>query len=162
MSYQLITEWGDYRLAIPRLLALARESLDIFDTDLRLFQFEKAQYLDLLEALLTSRREDPPNLRIRVVLRDTQQLNYAPARLRKLLEIYEHLFVIIKLSERLQHLPDSMLIADQHSALICFQHGLARSKLLCDEPVAIAPYLNRFAEIWAEGGERFTPNAPGL
>jgi hypothetical protein len=55
-----------------------------------------------------------------------------------------------------------MVLIDGKHALIRFDREQARSKLLIDEAEELRPYLNRFEEIWAEGGEMLSSNTLGL
>lgn len=55
-----------------------------------------------------------------------------------------------------------MILVDEKYALIRFERDLPRSKLLIDEPDEVRPYLSRFKEIWAEGGEPVSSTTLGL
>jgi hypothetical protein len=78
------------------------------------------------------------------------------------LSTYGHNAKAQETPQQLAHLRDSMILVDDKHALIRFEHGLPRSKLLIDEIDEIRPYLTRFHEIWAEGGESVSSTTLGL
>ena len=79
-----------------------------------------------------------------------------------LLSTYGHLAKAQETPPQLAHLRDSMILVDEKYALIRFERDLPRSKLLIDEPDEVRPYLSRFKEIWAEGGEPVSSTTLGL
>ena len=59
-------------------------------------------------------------------------------------------------------LKDSLLIADARHALVRFHEDHARCKLLVDAAPDCAPYVRRFDEIVAEGGDEVGATTLGL
>lgn len=95
-------------------------------------------------------------------MRNGGPLRHAHPRLQNLLTTYGHLATAQETPSQIAHLRDSMLIVNGKHALIRFERDLPRSKLLIDEADELRPYLTRFEEIWAEGGERITNSVVGL
>ncbi len=158
MSRELITSWSDYRAAIDRLLALASEKISIYDEDLVNLSFTSRSRLDRLQQILGTGH----GLALRIIVRNAAPLQRQEPGLLKLLSIYGHRAVAQQTPEHLAHLRDSMLIVDDRHALIRFDREQARSKLLLDAADELRPYINRFEEIWAEGGEGISTTTLGL
>jgi len=158
MARELITSWADYQTAIDRLLAIATEHIWIFDEDLITLKLDSAARLSHLKRILSGAHSDA----LRIALR-----NGAPARsqhplLQGLLTTYVHVAAAQETPPQLSHLRDSMIIVDDKHGLIRFEREMPRSKLLIDEKDELRPYLTKFHEIWAEGGERISTSTVGL
>jgi len=158
MSRELITSWSDYQNAIDRLLCIAQRSIRIYDRDLVIFQLDTLERIELLKRFLQNSDRDA----LHIVVRDAEPLRHRHPRLTSLLTTYTHLVAAQQTPDQLSHLRDSMLLIDGRHALIRFDQEQPRSKLLIDEPDEMRPYQNRFAEIWAEGGESATGSTLGL
>lgn len=158
MTRELITTWSDYRAAFDRLLAEACAKISIYDEDLGEPGFISQERLGHLQRLLKSGYG--PALRLAV--RHAAPLRQREAGLLKLLGIYSHRAAAQETPPHLAHLRDSLFIVDDRHALIRFDRDQPRSKLLLDEPAEIRPYIQRFEEIWAEGGEGIQATTLGL
>ena len=158
MSRELITSWADYRAAADRVLALATRTLRIYDEDLAQFHLERPERLALIEELLAAGRPDC----LRIALRDATPLKRHQPLTIGLLVRFSHFAAAQQTPTQLSHLRDSMLIVDERHAVIRFDRDQPRSKLLIDEVDEVAPYLRRFGEIWAEGGEPVSATTLGL
>jgi hypothetical protein len=55
-----------------------------------------------------------------------------------------------------------MILVDGRHGLVLFERSQPRFKLLVDEAQEIEPYLQRFEQIWLEGGTPFSATALGL
>lgn len=158
MARELITTWAEYQTAIDRMLAIACHRICIYDEDLTNLKLESSARLDHVKRLLTGQ----PAPVLRIAVRNGGPLRHAHPRLQNLLTTYGHLATAQETPPQIAHLRDSMLIVDGKHALIRFERDLPRSKLLIDEADELRPYLTRFEEIWAEGGERITNSVVGL
>lgn len=64
--------------------------------------------------------------------------------------------------ESLAFLRDTIVIADGIHGVIRFDQDHPRSKLILASRQEVAPYLQRFEDIWLERGEPFSPTVLGL
>lgn len=158
MARELITSWTDYQTAIDRLLAIASQKIWIYDEDLVTLKLDTAPRLAHLKRLLAGPHSDV----LRIALRNGSPLRHQHPLLQNLLTTYSHVTAAQETPAQLAHLRDSMIIVDDKYGLIRFERDMARSKLLIDEADELRPYLLKFREIWAEGGERITNSTAGL
>ena len=158
MARELITSWADYQTALDRLLAIACHQICIYDEDQSSLKLDSLPRLGHIKRLLGGKQG--PILRIAV--RNGAPLRQQHPILQNLLTTYGHLAAAQETPSQISHLRDSMIIADSKHALIRFERDMPRSKLLIDEVDELRPYLARFEEIWAEGGERITNSVVGL
>lgn len=158
MSRELITTWNDYQAAIDRLLAMACQTIHIYDENLLQFQLDSGSRLNELERVLHSSHNET----LRIAVRDMHLLHRQNPQLLGLLSTYSHLAQAQQTPPQLAHLRDSMLLIDGKHALIRFDQEQPRSKLLIDEAMESRPYCLRFGEIWSEGGEPIRNTAIGL
>ncbi len=158
MARELITSWTDYQTAIDRLLAIASQKIWIYDEDLVTLKLDAAPRLAHLKRLLSGAHADV----LRIALRNGSPLRQQHPLLQNLLTTYDHMATAQETPAQLAHLRDSMIIVDDKYGLIRIERDMARSKLLIDEADELRPYLLKFREIWAEGGERITSSTVGL
>ena len=145
---------------IPAALCwLARpRSLDIFDCDLTRLGLEQPERIALLRERLLAN----PSCTIRIVLKDAEPFRSRSPRLFGLFALFSQQMSVTCCAESMKSLPDALLIVDNQHALIRFHVDHARGKVLIDEPAACLPYVHRFAEIVAEGGEPIASSTLGL
>jgi hypothetical protein len=158
MVRELITSWADYQTAVDRLLAIACQTICIYDEDLASLKLETPSRLVSIKRLLQAGHDDA----LRIAVRNATPIRQQHPKLQQLLTAYSHLAEARETPAQLAHLRDSMLIVDDKYALIRFERDLPRSKLLIDEADELRPYLTRFREIWSEGGEEVTTSTLGL
>ncbi len=158
MARELITTWADYQTAVDRLLAIACEKICIYDEDLASLKLESPNRQPSIKRLLQAGHGEV----LRIAVRDATPLRQQHPMLQQLLTTYGHLAKAQETPPQLAHLRDSMIIVDDKHALIRFERDLPRSKLLIDEADELRPYLNRFRELWAEGGEDVSTTTLGL
>jgi hypothetical protein len=158
MSRELITSWNDYQAAIDRLLAMASQTIHIYDENLVEFRLDSNSRLNELKRVLQRNHSEA----LRIALRDMHLLHRQNPQLLGLLSTYSHLAQAQQTPPQLAHLRDSMLLIDGKHALIRFDRDQPRSKLLVDEAAELRSYGLRFGEIWAEGGEPIRNAAIGL
>ncbi len=158
MARELITSWTDYQMAIDRLLAIASHKILIYDEDLSMLKLESAPRREQIKRILLSGQSDV----LQIAVRNASLLRQQHPQFQNLLSTYGHLAKAQETPPQLAHLRDSMILVDEKYALIRFERDLPRSKLLIDEPDEVRPYLSRFKEIWAEGGEPVSSTTLGL
>lgn len=157
MSRTLITTYGEYDAAIDLILALAERSLDIFDHDLSLLKLDQTSRHRALERLLAS-----PAHQLRIVVQNGQLVTNKHPLLLRLLATHSHHFSLIETDEKLAHLTDSFIVADNTHALIRFHRDQPRSKLLEHEGEEVKTYNRKFQSILDEGGSPISPHVAGL
>ncbi len=159
MSRELINSWGEYQLAVERLLALAEQKIAIYDEDLEQLNLDSSSRLPQVKRLLTQGGHSP---RLQIALRNTEPLTRKHPLLINLLGNFGHVFAVQQTPPQLAHLRDAMIIVDDRHGLVRFERDLPRSKLLIDENDELKGYRTRFNEIWNEGGELLHANVLGL
>lgn len=157
MSSTLLTSYGEYDAAIDLLLSLAERRLDIFDHDLSQLKLDQPDRHAALVRLLGA-----PASRLRIVIQDGQSVLARHPRLARLLDTHGHQFSLIEADPGLQHLSDSMLLADGNHALLRFHKDQPRGKLLEDEADEVRPYERKFQSILDEGGSPLSSRVAGL
>ncbi|MBL8404313.1 MAG: hypothetical protein JNL16_07190 [Dechloromonas sp.] len=158
MARELITSWADYQTAIDRLLAIATKQIHIYDEDLTTLKLDSAPRLAHVKRLVQGTRADA----LFIAVRNGSPLRNQHPLLQSLLTTYGHVAAAQETPPHLAHLRDSMIIVDGKHGLIRFERDMPRSKLLIDESDELRPYLAKFNEIWAEGGERISSSTVGL
>lgn len=157
MTSTLLTSYGDYDAAVDLALALAETRLDIFDHDLSRLKLEQPSRHAALVRLLSA-----PHHQLRIVVQNGAAVVASHPRLMRLLETHGHHFSLVAADEKLQHLSDSMLLADRRHALLRFHREQPRGKMLEDEEEAVTPYERKFQSILDEGGSPLSPRIAGL
>lgn len=158
MTSTLYNSWGEFRHSLTQLFALSTQSLCIFDADLAQMGFDQTATIQELQRLL----RDNPSANIRIALKRTDHLHRDHPRLINLLNHHGHAVHVQQTHESLAPLRDTLVIADGIHAVIRFDQDHPRSKLLLASKPEVAPYLQRFEDIWLEGGEPFSPTQLGL
>jgi hypothetical protein len=163
MTRKLLTTWREYDEAIREMLALAPTTLRIFDEDLALLKLEDPARLATLRRLLAARERTPRrDSRLTIVVQNSESVRRHDPQLIDLLCIHAPDLRIVQAPDHLASLTDSLLIADDRHVLVRFERSQPRARLLIDEPAECAPYLRRFEDIVAEGGDAMSPTTFGL
>lgn len=158
MTSELITSWSEHDISVREILALASNSLCIFDGDLSKLKLGRSDAIESLRRFLGNGRENA----LRIVLQNTETLRQDNPRLMQLLADRPHGMSILQCPPQLAELTDSMLIADGRHALIRIHKDHARSRVILDSAEDCAPYIKRFEEILNEGGEPIGATTLGL
>lgn len=158
MARELITSWADFQLAFDRLLNIASHKVLIYDEDLSSLKLESPPRLAQLNRILQNGKKES----LQIAVRKGALVGTRHPKLLKLLTTYSHQAYLQQTPSELAHLRDSMIVVDGKHGLIRFERDMPRSKLLIDEDDEIRPYLNRFNEIFAAGGENITSSTLGL
>ncbi|MDR3352248.1 MAG: hypothetical protein LBO00_04400 [Zoogloeaceae bacterium] len=154
----MMTAWSDYRAAFDQLLARARYSLSIFDDDLERLGLNELARMEALRVFLTG----DPGATIRIALKQTGALRSNQPRLLELLKSNSAALQIQQVHRNLHILRDTLVVADGAHALVRFDFGQPRAKLILDDKEEIIPYQKRFDAIWKDGGRPFTATTAGL
>jgi len=158
MSSELITNWGEHDASLKKILALASNSLCVFDGDLSKLKLGRSDTIELLRQFLNNGRENG----LRIVLQNMEALRRDNPRLMELLADRPRNMSILECPPHLAELKDSMVIADERHALIRIHKDHARSRVILDSAEDCAPYVKRFEEILNEGGEPVGATTLGL
>ena len=158
MSSSLFTQWSEHTAVLEQVLTRFNRSLDIFDCDLVRLGLEQPERIALLRERLLANRD----CTIRIVLKDPEPLRSHSPRLFALFGLFAQQMTVVCCAESVRSLQDALLIVDNQHALIRFHVDHARGKVLLDEPATCLPYVHRFAEILAEGGEPVAASTLGL
>lgn len=158
MIRELLSTWGDYQVAIDRVLAATERTLYIFDLDLEHLKLESPARIEQLQRVLLC--AEPGGVRIAV--RSAAKIKTHAPRLLHLLELHGHVMSIVETSDNIAHVRDSMVIADSRHGVIRFDQDQPRCKLVTEDEAEIQPYVMRFEEIWLEGQTPVSPNTLGL
>lgn len=159
MTSKLFTTWSEYNEATQELLERSTETLEIFDEDLSSLQLERPARMAALRGLLDSHRY---TRRLTIVVRKADFVRQYSPQLMNLLSAYAPALTITESPPHLGTLEDSLLIADGRHALVRFHRDHARARLIIDDTGECAPFLQRFHEIVAAGGEPLSPTTLGL
>lgn len=159
MPHQLLTTWRDYQQSIDEILALAGRTLSIFDHDLSLLKPDDPSRHAQLRRLLVGRESA---CRLTIVVQQPDFVRQHCPRLLNLLTLYAPAVTLVEAPTTLASLRDSLLIADDRHVLVRFDRQQPRARRLIDEANDCEPYVARFAEILAEGGETISPTTLGL
>lgn len=155
---EIMTTWAAYEDALDRILQRAQEEIMIFDRDLERLSLDRPHRIEQLRRLVLSQGKR----RLRIVVRESEHLLARHPRLARLLDEGSHQFSLRQVSDNLTHLTDSTVIADRTHAVIRFHQDHARSRWIEDDSDSVIPYLNRFEEIWEEGGIPLSARNTGL
>lgn len=157
MSSHLLTSYGEYDAAVDLILSRAERKLDIFDFDLGLLKLNRPERHASLQRLLATQSHQ-----LRIVVQNSQAVLAQQPLLLRLLELHGHHFSLLAAPPSLDHLTDSIIVADDAHALLRFHRDQPRSKLLEDEEEDVKTYLRRFQAIIDEGGTPLSPRVAGL
>ncbi len=159
MASRLITTWSAYDDAVDQLLARSPATLLIFDQDLSSLKLERPPRIAALARLLATR---DPQQRLTIVVQNAAFVRQYSPQLLQLLRFHQPTLAILQAPPQLDSLRDSLLVADARHALVRFDHAQARARLFLDDTEACAPWVRRFEEIVATGGEPIASTTLGL
>lgn len=139
--------YGDYRSGVAEVLALATQTLTIYDADLSATGLESTPVSSILERLCReAQREDA----IRILVRTPRHLERDCPRLLLLLEHYGH-----RMSVRVRHHAAAsavedrcFIVADGQHLITRFHSDAPRGKLRTDAGSECTPYLVQFEPLW--------------
>ncbi|MDR3324097.1 MAG: hypothetical protein LBS89_07835 [Zoogloeaceae bacterium] len=162
MTTEIYNTWGEFHAAFDRILAQARQRVCIFDGDLAQLGLGHPARIAELQRLLTNPPLAATAPTLRIALKQTDHLHREHPRLVALLKHYGHLLAVQQVSDSLRSLRDTLVIADDAHTLVRFDLEHPRSKIIVEDVEETQPYLQRFEEIWADGGALFSPTILGL
>ncbi|MDR1888947.1 MAG: hypothetical protein LBQ81_06150 [Zoogloeaceae bacterium] len=158
MTHKIHETWGEFRSAFGQILRLTRQNLCIFDDDLTQLGLQQAAAVGLVRQLLARN----PVATVRIVLRRIDRLNGSHPRLVQLLMSQSHRIRITQIPTSLQHLRDVFVLSDGQHALVRFDLEHPRYKFILADEAEVAPYAQRFSDLWNTPGTPFVPTATGL
>jgi len=144
--------------AIDRLVALARQSIRVFDGDLGETGWNTVARCDALARFLRASR----HARLEIIVHDTRWIEASAARLRDLQRVYSHAVTIYRTGPEAKGAADPMVIVDARHTLHRFHLDHPRALLAIDAPLDAGPLITRFEEIWATGLPGITATTLGL
>jgi len=157
-SYRVLESVAEQAQAIDALLALARVSVRVFDTDLSQSGWATALRANLVGDFLRRSR----NARLQMIVHDTRHLESACPRLLALLRRYSAAITIYRTGPAARTAADPLLIVDDRHFLHRFHHEQPRSALAIEQPALVRPLLQRFEEIWMTGEPGLAGDVLGL
>ena len=159
MTSRLITTWTEYDNAVQEVLELSTSTLQIFDEDLSSLKLERPQRIAPLRAVLTAHEY---HKRLAIVVQKLDFVRQYSPQLMDLLKVHAPTLTITQSPPHLDTLKDSLLIADGKHALVCFHREQPRARLIIDDVHECTPYVRRFEEILAAGGDPVSAMTLGL
>lgn len=145
-------------VAIDRLVALARQSIRVFDGDLSQTGWNTVARCDALARFLRGSN----HARLEIIVHDTRWIEASAARLRELLRLWSHAVTIYRTGPEASAVADPLVIVDARHSLHRFHLDYPRAMLAIDAPQDAGPLITRFEEIWATGLPGVTATTLGL
>lgn len=142
--YQRFDTENEYRAALLKVIAEAQSTIRIFDHDLQRMALHTPDASESLKAFL---RTDAKR-RIDIAVHDFSFIQRNASRLMRLLDKHPQTIQIRLIPESLHHLADSHLLADRKHGTRRFHRDFPRGSLLVENPDEIAPWWDRFDQIW--------------
>jgi hypothetical protein len=143
--------------AIDMLLALATQTVRVFDIDLAQGGWDTAQRADALARFLRTR-----NAALQVIVHDTRWIEAHGARLTQLLRQFGHAVTLYRTGAEARHAMDPLLLVDDRHFLHRFHIDQPRASVAVDMPSLARPLVARFEEIWATGEPGLAGTVLGL
>lgn len=144
--------------AIDTLIALARKTLRVFDTDLSQMGWNAPGRAAALSAFLRSSQD----ARVQIIVHDTRWLESACPRLLAVYRQWTTSVTIYRTGEAARAVMDPLVIVDDVHFLHRFHRDQPRATLAIDEPTLARPLVRRFEEIWATGESGIGATVLGL
>jgi hypothetical protein len=155
---EALTTLAEQVAAIDRLIALARQSIRVFDGDLSQMGWNSIARAELLTAFLRNSR----HARLDIIVHDTRWIAASCPRLTGLLRHWSHAIAIYRTGTEARAATDPMVIVDARQYLHRLHLDHPRAALGIDVPADARPLINRFDEIWATGEPGITATTLGL
>ena len=144
--------------AIDELIALARESIRVFDVTLSQGGWETAERAEALARFLRT----APHGRLEMIVHDTRWIETSCPRLTSLLRRFGHAMTIYKTGDGARGAMDPLVLVDDRHYLHRYHIDQSRATLAIEMPQAARPLATRFGEIWATGEPGLTGTVLGL
>jgi hypothetical protein len=155
---QMLVSIADQIAAIDELIGLARRSIRVFDGDLSDTGWNRVARAELLAAFLRGSRE----ARLDIIVHDTRYVETHAARLRALQQLFAGSVTIHRTGAHDKGVMDPLVLVDGLHYLHRFHVGQPRATLGIMQPRAIAPFAQRFDELWAGGEPGVSATVLGL
>lgn len=135
-----------YQQAIDRVLSSATREVCVFDSDLKIMEFDNRIRADAIAAFFAGGRDR----KLRIVLHDIDHLTRYSPRMMALLKRYSHSFAVRQTPESLRSLADCIVLADGVSGVIRFHADHFRGKVLTKQAPEVHDWQQRFEDLWQE------------
>lgn len=145
--YQRFDTENEYRAALLNVIATAQSTIRIFDHDLQRMGLHTQDASDSLKVFLNT----DSKRRIDIAVHDFSFMQRNASRLMRLLDKHPQTVQVRLIPESLHHLADSHLLADRKHGTRRFHRDFPRGSLLIESPEEIAPWWDRFDQIWELG-----------
>lgn len=145
--YQRFDTENEYRAALLKVVAAAQNAIRILDHDLQRMALHTPDAYESLKAFLgtDSKRQ------IHIAVHDFSFIQRNASRLGRLFDKHPQNIQIRLIPESLHHLADSHLLADRKHGTRRFHRDFPRGSLMIGNPEEIAPWWDRFDQIWELG-----------
>ena len=157
-SEHLFDARAEYLRAIDAVIASAKRTLCVFDSDLKQLELDTPGRSGALAAFLGGGRD----CRLHIVLHDIDFVDRYCARFNLLRRRFSHAIEVRQSPEGLRHLADCFILADDCHAAIRFHVDHFRGKLLLDNAEASSGWARRFGDLWLESTTTLPPTQLGL
>jgi len=144
--------------AIDEMIALATQSIRVFDADLAETGWNSAARSERLATFLRRSRQ----ARLDIIVHDTRWIESSCPRLTALLKTFSHAVTIYKTGPEARGASDPLVIVDGRHFLHRFHIEQPRAALGIEQPRAARSLVDRFEEIWATGEPGITATVLGL
>jgi hypothetical protein len=156
--HQMLETIREQIAAIDELVALATESIRVFDIDLAQTGWNSVVRNDRLGAFLRRSRQ----ARLEIIVHDTRWLEGSGARLLALMKTFSFGITVYTTGAEAKGAMDPLVIVDGRHFLHRFHIEQPRAAFGIEQPQEAQPLINRFAEIWATGEPGMTATVLGL
>jgi hypothetical protein len=144
--------------AVDTLIALARESIRVFDVDLSQGGWNTAPRAEVLMHFFRA----STHARLDIIVHNTRWIETSCPRLTALLRPYGHAMTLYQTGIGARMAMDPLVIVDARHYLHRYHFSQPRATLAIDMPQAAQPLVTRFDEIWATGEPGLTGTVLGL
>jgi hypothetical protein len=147
---------AEFQRQLRAVLALAGQTLDLFDPDFSLFTLGELETDALLRQFLQGGGQ------LRLAMHDSARLERDAPRFLRLLRDYSHRVECRLTGRGIRQLTDSFCIADGRHIVRRFHSDHLRGEAAFDAPQETEVPRERFAAIWEESRPNLYPTATGL
>lgn len=155
---QVLDTLADQAAAIDELIALARQTVRVFDYDLSETGWNTPGRAEKLARFLRGH----PGARLEIIVHDTRWLERYGPRLTNLVRQFAHAITIYRTGPEARFAMDPLVIVDGRHFLHRHHVDHPKATFAIDAPQAASPLVQRFQEIWGTGEPGITATVLGL
>ena len=153
---QTLISWHDVSGALDECVVRCQKTLDVFDQSLASQGWESRTRCEALLVAMSER-----NVRVRMLLVDDANMQYAMPRLMNLLKTQGHRLTVM-VPENPPQSTANYVVADRQHILFRPNSVQSRGSLNWHDPYKSTTYLSTFEVLWQQGERRIFPEAFGL